>query len=175
MDKAEKRLARSKALLADIHRRLGLQFGFRLWDGALVPADWPAGALTIAVADKGAAVAGLARAPRLTSLANLWAARRLEVVNGALFDIAAKRPKARSRELHKSLATPAAFRLALSFLFTPRGGPWPLEAIAQDRKSDGCVYQTLVFARGAGVRQSRICERLQARRDAVPESGLESA
>jgi len=136
MDKAEKRLARFKALLADLHRRLGLQFGFRLWDGALVPADWPAGALTIAVADEGA-VAGLVRAPRLTTLANLWAARRLDVVDGTLFDIAAKRPKARSRELRKSLMTPAALGVALSFLFTPRGGPWPLEAIAQDRESDG--------------------------------------
>ncbi len=136
MDKAEKRLAGLAALLADAHRRLGLEFGFRLWNGARVPADWPADALTIAVADEGA-VAGLARAPRLTTLANLWAARRLDIVNGTLFDLAARRPKARSRALRKSLLTPAALRVALSFLFTPRGGPWPLERIAQDRESDG--------------------------------------
>jgi cyclopropane-fatty-acyl-phospholipid synthase len=136
MDRAEKKLAGLAALLADVHRRLGLEFGFRLWNGARVPADWPAGALTIAIADEGA-VAGLARAPRLTTLANLWAARRLEIVNGTLFDLAARRPKARSRALLKSLATPAAFRVALSFLFTPRGGPWPLEGVAQDRESDG--------------------------------------
>jgi len=136
MDRAEKRLAGLAALLADAHRRLGLEFGFRLWNGARVPADWPADALTIAVADEGA-VAGLARAPRLTTLANLWAARRLDILNGTLFDLAARRPKARSRALRKSLLTPAAFRAALSFLFTPRGGPWPLEQIAQDRESDG--------------------------------------
>jgi cyclopropane-fatty-acyl-phospholipid synthase len=136
MDRAEKRLAGLAALLADAHRRLGLEFGFRLWNGARVPADWPAYALTIAVADEGA-VAGLARAPRLTTLANLWAARRLDILNGTLFDLAARRPKARSRALRKSLLTPAAFRAALSFLFTPRGGPWPLEQIAQDRESDG--------------------------------------
>ncbi len=136
MDKAEKRLTGLAALLAQAHRRLGLEFGFRLWNGARVPADWPADALTIAVADEGA-VAGLARAPRLTTLANLWAARRLDILNGTLFDLAARRPKARSRALRKSLLTPAAFRAALSFLFTPRGGPWPLEQIAQDRESDG--------------------------------------
>ena len=136
MIRAEKRLAGFKALLADAHRRLGLEFGFRLWDGALVPVDWPAGALTIAIADEGA-VAGLVRAPRLTTLANLWAARRLDVVNGTLFDLAAKRPKSRSRALRRTLLTPAALRVALSFLLTPRGGPWPLERIAQDRESDG--------------------------------------
>ena len=103
MDRAEKRLAGLTALLTDAHRRLGLEFGFRLWNGARIPADWPADALTIAIADEGA-VAGLARAPRLTTLANLWAARRLDIVNGTLFDLAARRPKARSRALLKSLA-----------------------------------------------------------------------
>ena len=121
MARAEKRLAGLAAPLADAHRRLGLEFGFRLWNGALVPADWPADAPTIAIADEGA-VAGLARAPRLATLANLWAARRLDVVNGALFDLAVRRPKARSRASLKSLVTPVAFRVALSFLFAPRGG-----------------------------------------------------
>ncbi len=37
MGKAEKRLASLKALLDDAHRRMGLEFGFRLWDGALRP------------------------------------------------------------------------------------------------------------------------------------------
>ncbi len=136
MDRAEKRLAGLTALLADAHRRLGLEFGVRLWNGARVPADWPADALTIAIADEGV-VASLVRAPRLPTLANLWAARRVDIVNGSLFDLAAKRPKARSRELRKSFVTLAALRVALSFLLTPRGGPWPLEAIAQDRESDG--------------------------------------
>ena len=34
MGKAGKRLASLKALLGDAHRRMGLEFGFRLWDGA---------------------------------------------------------------------------------------------------------------------------------------------
>ena len=136
MNRAEKRLAGLKSLLADAHRRLGLEFGFRLWSGALVPADWPADGLTIAIADEGV-IASLVRAPRLPTLANLWAAKRLDVVNGTLFDLVAKRPKARTRELSKGLDKWAALKTALSFLLTPRGGPWPLEGVAQDRESSG--------------------------------------
>jgi cyclopropane-fatty-acyl-phospholipid synthase len=136
MSKAEKRLASLKALLDDAHRRMGLEFGFRLWDGASVPSDWPSDALAIRIADEGA-VASLVRAPRLPTLANLWAAKRLDVVNGDLFDLVARRPKARARDLRKGLNKLAALRTALAFLFAPRGGPWPLEAIGQDRESSG--------------------------------------
>ncbi len=136
MGKAEKRLASLKALLDDAHRRLGLEFGFRLWDGALVPSDWPSDALAIRVADEGA-VASFIRAPRLPTLANLWAAKRLDIVNGDLFDLVAKRPKARTRDLKKGLDKLAVLRTALAFLFVPRGGPWPLEAVGQDRESSG--------------------------------------
>ena len=136
MGKAEKRLDSLKALLVDAHRRLRLEFGFRLWDGALVPSDWPSDALAIRIADEGA-VASLVRAPRLPTLANLWAAKRLDIVNGDLFDLVAKRPKGRTRDLRKGLNKLAALRTALAFLFVPRGGPWPLEAIGQDRESSG--------------------------------------
>ena len=136
MGKAEKRLERLKALLDDAHRRLGLEFGFRLWDDALVPADWPSDALAIRIADEGV-VASLIRAPRLPTLANLWAAKRLDVVNGDLFALVAKRPKGRTRDLRKGLDKLATLKTALAFLFVPRGGPWPLEAILQDRESSG--------------------------------------
>jgi cyclopropane-fatty-acyl-phospholipid synthase len=136
MGKAEKRLERLKALLGDAHRRLGLEFAFRLWDGASVPADWPSDALAIRIADEGV-VASLLRAPRLPTLANLWAAKRLDVVNGDLFDLAAKRPKGRTRDFRKGVDKLAALKTALGYLFVPRGGPWPLEAIDQDRESSG--------------------------------------
>ncbi len=135
MGKAEKRLASLKALLDDAHRRMGLEFGFRFWDGAPVPADWPSDALAIRIADEGA-VASLIRAPRLPTLANLWAAKRIDIVNGDLFDLVAKRPKGRTRDLRKGLNKLAALRTASAFLFVPRGGPWPLEAIVKDRESD---------------------------------------
>jgi cyclopropane-fatty-acyl-phospholipid synthase len=136
MGKAEKLLASLKALLDDAHRRMGLEFGFRLWDGASVPSDWPGDALAVRIADEGA-VASLIRAPRLPTLANLWAAKRLDVVNGDLFDLVARRPKGGARDLSKGVSKLAALKVAFAFLFAPRGGPWPLEAILQDRESSG--------------------------------------
>ncbi len=41
MTRAQSRLASLKRLLAEIHRRLELGFGFRLWDGSTVPERWP--------------------------------------------------------------------------------------------------------------------------------------
>src|SRR5271167_448036 len=119
MGKAEKRLERLKALLDDAHRRMGLEFGFRLWDGANVPASWPRDALAIAIADEGA-VAALIRAPRLPTLANLWAAKRLDIVNGGIFDLVARRPKMRTRELRKGISKREALGAALGFLLVPR-------------------------------------------------------
>jgi hypothetical protein len=82
---------------------MALQFGFRLWDGSLVPADWPRDALALAIADEGV-VAALLRAPRVTTLANLWAAKRLDIVNGGIFDLVEKRPKVRTRELTRNVS-----------------------------------------------------------------------
>ncbi len=135
MEKAEKRLARLKSLLGDAHRRMGLEFGFRLWDGSSAPEGWPDDALAIAIADEGV-VAALIRAPKLPTLANLWAAKRLDIRNGSIFDFAKKRPKTRTRELRRSLDKLGLSRTALAFLFVPRGGPWPLEDVGADRESD---------------------------------------
>jgi cyclopropane-fatty-acyl-phospholipid synthase len=133
---AERRIRSLKALLTQAHQRLALEFGFRLWDGSIVPADWPASALAVAIADEGA-VAGLMRAPKITTLANLWAAKRIDIVNGSLFDLVAKRPKGRTRDFTKSLGKFRLLKTAYDFLFVPRGGPWPLESIDKDRESDG--------------------------------------
>ncbi len=133
---AQQRLRSFRTLLTQAHRRMALEFGFRLWDGSFVPADWPAASLAVAIADEGA-VAALLRAPRITTLANLWAAKRVDIVNGTIFDLAAKRTKSRRRDLRKSLLSFRALGTAFQFLFVPRGEPWPLEAIAQDRESDG--------------------------------------
>ena len=136
MANARQRIRSIAALLTQAHQRLALEFGFRLWDGSHVPADWPATSLAIAIADEGA-VASLLRAPKITTLANLWAAKRIDIVNGTLLDLVAKRPKGRTRDFTKSLGKLRALKTAFDFLFVPRGGPWPLETIAQDRESDG--------------------------------------
>jgi cyclopropane-fatty-acyl-phospholipid synthase len=134
--KAERRIKSLRALLAPVHQRMALEFGFRLWDGSFVPSDWPASSLAVAIADEGA-VASLLRAPKITTLANLWAAKRIDIVNGTLFDLVAARPKGRTRDFTKSLSKLRALKTAVDFLFVPRGGPWPLEAVAPDRQSDG--------------------------------------
>jgi cyclopropane-fatty-acyl-phospholipid synthase len=136
MSAAESRLASLRRLLAEVHRRLELGFGFRLWDGSTVPDGWPSDRLALAIADEGA-VAGLLKAPNITSIANLWAAGRIDLKNGTLFDLVARRPKGRTRDLRKSLASFKTLRALAPFLFISRGGPWPLEHIGRDRESDG--------------------------------------
>jgi cyclopropane-fatty-acyl-phospholipid synthase len=133
---AEQRLGSLRALLTQAHRRMALEFGFRLWDGSSVPADWPAASLAVAIADEGA-IAALLRAPRITTLANLWAAKRIDLINGTLFDFVAKRPKGRTSDLRKALFSLRALKTGFDFLFISRGSPWPLETIGKDRESDG--------------------------------------
>jgi cyclopropane-fatty-acyl-phospholipid synthase len=136
MDAAERRIENFRALAVKAHQQLGLEFGIRLWDGSLVPADWPPSSLLIAIADEGA-VAGLLRAPNIITVANLWAARRIDIINGTIFDLVAHRPRARTRELRRSLDKSLALKTALSFLFVPRGENWPLKKIGKDQQSDG--------------------------------------
>jgi len=136
MNASENRLQQFRALLADLHGKLELRFGFRLWDRSFVPADWPRDALAVAIADEGA-VAGLIRAPKLTTLANLWAAGRLDIINGDIFGLVAARPKGRTKQIVRQINKWAALKTATRFLLTPRGEPWPLEAIDKDHESDG--------------------------------------
>ena len=100
VDKAAKRLEIFRSFLKHVHERLQLEFGFSLWDGSRVPAAFPADGMQLAFGDEGA-VAALLRKPRITTLANLWAAKRIDIVNGTLFDIVDKRPEMRTREIRK--------------------------------------------------------------------------
>lgn len=136
MQGAERRLENFRALIAKALAQLKLDLGIRLWDGSVVPADWPPTRLLVAIGDEGA-VAGLLRAPNLVTLVKLWAARRIDIVNGTIFDLAARRPAAGTRDLKRSLDKRLALKTALAFLFVPRGQPWPLEAVGKDRPSDG--------------------------------------
>jgi cyclopropane-fatty-acyl-phospholipid synthase len=136
MGAAERRLENFRALATKAHQDLELSFGLRLWDGSFIPAEWSPSALSIAIADEGA-IAGFLRAPNVVSLANLWAAKRIDILNGTIFDLVSRRPKIPTRQLRRALDKSLAIRTALSFLFVSRGGPWPLEAVGKDRESDG--------------------------------------
>ena len=129
---AEDRVASFKTLLVHVRERLGLTLGFVLWDGSTVPADLPADALAITITDEGVPAA-LLRRPNVETLANLWAAGRVDLRNGTIFDLVAQRPKVRTKHFIRSLDKSAVLRTLLKFLFVSRGGPWPLENIKKDR------------------------------------------
>jgi cyclopropane-fatty-acyl-phospholipid synthase len=135
---AARRVESLRRLLADAHTRMGLQIGFVLWDGSTVPADLPADAIAISVADEGV-VASLLRHPNLDTLVNLWVSARIDIRNGTIFDLVARRPKARSKDIirGKTVDRKLLLATALRFLFVPRGGPWPLESVKDYRPSTG--------------------------------------
>jgi cyclopropane-fatty-acyl-phospholipid synthase len=134
---AARRLESLKTFLAHLRDRAGLDLGFVLWDGSTVPADLAADALAVAIADEGA-VAALVRRPKLTTVANLWVTGRVDLRNGTIFDLVARRPKVRSKQIIKTIDRRLALSTAARFLLVPRGGPWPLEAIHGDKvRADG--------------------------------------
>jgi cyclopropane-fatty-acyl-phospholipid synthase len=135
--KAAQRLESFKRLLAHIHELLSLDFGFVLWDGSTVPADLPSNALAVVFADEGV-VAAMLRRPNADTFLNLWVTARIDIRNGVIFDFLARQPKLRTKEIRKRLDKRLALTTALEFLFVPRGGPWPLEAIRDHQaRSDG--------------------------------------
>src|SRR5262249_39531663 len=85
-----------------------------------------------AIADEGV-FAALLRRPNIETLANLWASARIDLRNGTIFDLVAQRPRVRSKDFLKSLDKGLVLRGLAQFLFVSRGGPWPLENIAQDK------------------------------------------
>ena len=135
--KAARRLDSFKRLLAHIHELASLDFGFVLWDGATVPADLPSDALSIVLADE-SVVAALQRRPNADTFLNLWVTARIDIRNGVIFDFLELQPKLRSKEIRRRLDKRLALTTALRFLFVPRGGPWPLEAIRDhEARTDG--------------------------------------
>jgi cyclopropane-fatty-acyl-phospholipid synthase len=129
--RSDARLIGLRRFLGHARRQLSIDFGFLLWDGTTVPADLPSNELMIAIADE-SAVAALLRRPKLETIVNLWVAERIDIRNGSIFDLAARRPRVRTRNFLKSLDKRLALAAALKFAFVPRGGPWPLENIRVD-------------------------------------------
>ena len=118
MDSNDKRLAALRRLLAEAHEKLGLKLGFRLWDGSMVPASWPADGLAIGIADAGV-MAALIRKPKLDTVLNLHIADRLSILNGSIFDLAAARPEGKVGRLARNIPKSAVFDFVRRFLFAP--------------------------------------------------------
>ena len=131
MTAAEKRLDNIRRLLTHVRERLGLDLGFVLWDGSTIPTDLSKNALAIVIADEGA-VAALVRRPKIDTLLNILVTARIALRNGTIFDLLAQRPRVRTKQAFKALNKTLVLKTATRFLFVPRGGPWPLEAIRGD-------------------------------------------
>jgi cyclopropane-fatty-acyl-phospholipid synthase len=127
-----RRLDSFKRLLAHVREALPVDVGFVVWDGSTVPADLSPDALAIALADEGA-VAALIRRPNLHTILNLLVSAQIDIRNGWISDLLARRPKPRTREVVGRLDKRLMITTAMKFLFVPRGGPWPLEAIRGDK------------------------------------------
>jgi cyclopropane-fatty-acyl-phospholipid synthase len=133
---AGKRVKSFRQLVAHARERLGLDIGFVLWDGTTVPDALPPDAFAVVFADEGA-IAALIRRPKIETLANLWVAARIDLRNGSLFDLIARRPAVRTRELRQTLDKSLLIRTLAKFLLVPRGGPWPLEQIHGEKARSG--------------------------------------
>jgi len=133
---AKARLEHVRQLLADINARILPDVGFELWDGSTVPRELPPDMPAVAIVDEGA-VAALIRRPSMHTMLNLWVTGRIDIRNGTIFDLAARRPALRTRELVGRLDKRRALAAAAKFLFVPRGGPWPLAAIRGDKARAG--------------------------------------
>jgi len=133
---AAERLKIFRQLLTHARERLSLDIGFVLWDGTTVPDTLAPDAFAILLADEGA-VAALIRRPKIETLANLWVAGRIDLRNGSLFDLVARRPTIRTRELRKVIDKSLLIRVLAKFLLLPRGGPWPLEQIHGEKARSG--------------------------------------
>jgi cyclopropane-fatty-acyl-phospholipid synthase len=136
MSGAERRLETLRTLLVHARTLLGLDVGFVLWDGSTVPAGLPGDALAIVIADEGA-VARLIRRPNRETLLLLWVAKRIDLRNGTLFDLAHLRKTKSTRDFRKTLDKMLATRTLLAFLFAPGGAPLPLQTQAGERPSGG--------------------------------------
>ena len=134
---AARRLDSFKRLLTHINELVLPDLGFVLWDGSTIPTNLRPDALAFVIADEGA-IAAMIRRPNIDTFLNLWVTSRFDLRNGSFFDLAARRPKMRSRALIKSFNKPLALATLARFLFLPRGGPWPLETVRNaETRSDG--------------------------------------
>jgi cyclopropane-fatty-acyl-phospholipid synthase len=131
----QSRLDKLRQLLAHLSDRILPGVGFQLWDNSTVPAQLPSDAPVIVFADEGV-VAAIIRRPNIHTVLNLFVTERIDIRNGTLFDLVARRPKVRTRELIKRLDKRLVLATAAKFLTVPRGGPWPLEGIRGDKARD---------------------------------------
>jgi cyclopropane-fatty-acyl-phospholipid synthase len=129
MNRSEKRLDTLRRLLAHVRERLAFDVGFLLWDGSTIPAHLGPSQLAISIADEGA-IAALIRRPNVDTFINLWVGARLDIRNGSIFDVVARRPKVSTKATLRTLDKRLVLATAASYLFVSRGAPGRSRAFA---------------------------------------------
>ncbi len=113
----QSRLDAARRALSHAHERLELEFGFELWDGSSIPAGKTGETdLRLAITDE-MALPRLLRRPKPKTLIDLYIAGDIEIRGGTLFELAARRPKLKSRVLRERLNKGLLFKAALPLLF----------------------------------------------------------
>lgn len=113
----QSRLEAARRALFHIHERLELDFGFELWDGSRIPVGQNSESdLRLAVTDE-MALPRLLRSPKAKTLIDLYIAGAIEIRGGTLFELAARRPKMKTRVLRERLNKALLLKAALPLLF----------------------------------------------------------
>ena len=104
------------ALLSHCHERLGLEFGFELWDGTRIP-DTADSALRLVINDP-SVLGRLIWRRRIETVVEAWSLGQVDVAGGDLFDLVAARPQGKTRmllgRLDRKRVAGALLRLAFS-------------------------------------------------------------
>ncbi len=114
-------LALARQLMTHAHERLALDFAIELWDGSRIADDRDSDGLRLVIADAGV-LPSLIRRPKLDTLIRLYAAGRLDISGGTLFDLAERRPKVKTKKLLKSLDPKLLLKAGLGLAAKP-GAP----------------------------------------------------
>ncbi len=113
----QSRLEAARRALTHVHEQLELEFGIELWDGSSIPPGKTGETdLRLAITDE-MALPRLLRSPKAKTLIDLYIAGNIEIRGGTLFELAARRPKIKSRVLRQRLDKGLIFKAALPLLF----------------------------------------------------------
>ncbi len=115
--RGQSRLDAARRALAHVHEQLELEFGFELWDGSSIPPQHSGATdLRLAITDE-LALSHLLRRPKAKTLIDLYISGAIDIRGGTLFDLAARRPKAKSKALRARLDKLLLLKAALPLLF----------------------------------------------------------
>lgn len=116
MQEATWRRKSLKQALEHIHATMQLKFGFRLWDGTVIPEDSPKA--KIVINDPGV-VSALLRRPNIETLIDAWVQKRIDIEDTDLFEMSQLRPTGKLSKQAKSLNRWLLAKAALPFILAP--------------------------------------------------------